>query len=95
MYVFAGSITILWSSIVVIALPGDPINAKGFNDRERFIAVARLCSNNSGVRNTHWKAAQLVEALLDVKFWLMFFIGFFTMIGNGAYSTVREPHPSD
>ena len=89
MHVVAGGVTTLWSVIVFLALSGGPIGAKGFGARERYIAVARLRTNNSGVRKTHWKKGQLVEALLDIKFWLMFFIAFFTMIGNGAYSMVH------
>jgi hypothetical protein len=33
--------------------------------------VSRLRSNNTGVRNLHWKAGQVLEALLDLKFWLI------------------------
>lgn len=44
--------------------------------------VARLRSNNSGVRNTHFKGSQIVELLLDPKFWLMFSIATLCMIAN-------------
>jgi MFS family permease len=43
--------------------------------------------NNSGVRNIHWKGSQVVEALLDVRFWLHFFIAMLLSVANGAYST--------
>ena len=45
--------------------------------------VARLRTNNSGVRNTHFKIGQIVELLMDIKFWLVFLTAFLMMIANG------------
>ncbi|KIW95440.1 uncharacterized protein Z519_04024 [Cladophialophora bantiana CBS 173.52] len=87
MYLVAGGITILWALVILTFLPADPIRARGFSSRERYIAVARLRKNNSGVRNLHWKSPQLIESLTDAKFWLSFFMAFFMMFGNGPYST--------
>ncbi|KAL0940141.1 allantoate permease [Colletotrichum truncatum] len=61
--------------------------AKGFDERERYILVSRLRSNNSGVRNTHYKMDQVGELALDIKFWLVFAIAFLCMIANGPIST--------
>jgi hypothetical protein len=83
MYYFAGSITIVWGLALYFLLPPDPVRAKGFDERERYIMVARLRSNNSGVRNTHLKGDQILELLRDAKFWLMFGIAFLCMIANG------------
>jgi hypothetical protein len=87
MYYFAGSITIVWGILLWWVLPPDPIRAKGFDERERYILVARLRTNNSGVRNTHLKGGQIIELLLDVKFWLIFSVAFLSMIANGPIST--------
>lgn len=87
MYLVAGSITLVWSFVILFFMPPDPIRAKGFNDRERYIAVARMRVNNSGVRNTHFKVAQVLELLIDEKFWIMFSIAFLMMIANGPVST--------
>ena len=64
-----------------------PLRARGFSDRERYIAVARMKENNSGVRNKHFKVAQVWESLYDVKFWLIFSIAFLMMIANGPVSS--------
>jgi hypothetical protein len=80
MYLFAGAITIIWGVIINFVLPPDPINARGFDERERYISVARMRSNNSGVRNTHFKMGQVVELLLDIKFWLIFLTAFLAMV---------------
>lgn len=87
MYLFAGSITILWGVALLWVLPPDPVRARGFDERQRYISVARLRTNNSGVRNTHLKKEQIGELLLDVKFWLVFAIAFLSMIANGPIST--------
>jgi hypothetical protein len=87
MYLVAGSITVLWAVVIFFLLPPDPIRAKGFNERERYIAVARMRQNNSGVRNTHFKIEQVRESLCDIKFWLIFSIAFLLMIANGPVSS--------
>lgn len=54
---------------------------------ERYIAVARMRSNNAGVRNTHFKIEHLWDALGDLKFWLAFSMSFLLMIANGPVSS--------
>ncbi|KAG8163035.1 hypothetical protein KVR01_007513 [Diaporthe batatas] len=76
MYYFAGGMTIVWGFTLYFVLLPDPVRAKGFEERERYIMVARLRTNNSGVRNTHFKGSQAVELATDPKFWLMFSIAF-------------------
>lgn len=87
MYLFAGSLTIVWGIALFFVLPPDPVRAKGFNDRQRYILVARLRTNNSGVRNMHLKKEQISELMTDIKFWLVFLIAFLSMIANGPIST--------
>ncbi|KAH8898870.1 MFS general substrate transporter [Thozetella sp. PMI_491] len=87
MYYFAGGLTMLWGVVLWWALPAEPIRAKALNERERYIAVARLRTNNAGVRNTHFKVSQVWELLLDIKFWLCFFVAMLSMIANGPIST--------
>lgn len=87
MYFFAGALTIVWGLALWFVLPPDPIRAKGYNDRERFIIVSRLRENNSGVRNTHYKWPQVTELLMDPKFWLTFSVAFLSMLANAPIST--------
>jgi MFS family permease len=87
MYLIAGSLTILWSIVIYFLLPADPIRAKGFSERERYIAVARMKTNNAGVRNTHFKIEQVWDAATDLKFWMAFAMSFLLMIANGPVSS--------
>ena len=89
MYLFAGSITVLWSAVVLFCLPGDPTRAKGLSERELYITVSRLQSNNSGVRNVHFKPRQVLETLMDLKFWLVLAMSILLMIANGPQSTFQ------
>lgn len=83
MYIVGGSLTICWSAVIWFFLPPDPIRAKHLSERERYIAVARMRTNNTGIRNTHFKREQLIELCLDVKFWMVFAMSFLMYITNG------------
>ncbi|KAG8159666.1 hypothetical protein KVR01_010303 [Diaporthe batatas] len=87
MFLFAGAVTIAWGLLIPFILPADPISARDLTARERYIAVARIRSNNTGVRNTHIKLAQVAETLTDLKFWLCFFFALFALITNGPTSS--------
>ncbi|KAK5941166.1 hypothetical protein PMZ80_006443 [Knufia obscura] len=87
MYLVAGAITILWAFVILFYMPPDPIRMKGLSDRERYIAVARMRVNNAGVRNTHFKKAQVWEVLVDLRFWIVFAMAFLIMIANGPVSS--------
>ncbi|KAJ4318833.1 hypothetical protein N0V84_006646 [Fusarium piperis] len=87
MFYFAGSLTIIWGILLLFVLAPDPIRAKGFDQRERYILVARLRTNNSGVRNQHYKLDQVFELAIDIKFWIVFAIALLSMIANGPIST--------
>ncbi|KIX10683.1 uncharacterized protein Z518_01767 [Rhinocladiella mackenziei CBS 650.93] len=87
MFLVAGGMTVLWSLVILFLLPAEPTHAKCLDERQKYIAVSRLQTNNTGVRNVHFKPAQIVECLLDIKFWLIFFFSFFTQIANGPVST--------
>lgn len=83
----AGALTIAWGIAVWWVLPPDPIRARSFKERERYILVARLRLNNAGVRNIHLEAGQIRELLLDLKFWTVFEIAFLSSIQNGPMSS--------
>jgi predicted MFS family arabinose efflux permease len=87
MYLVAGAITISWAFTVLFFMDSDPVHAKRLNEREKFIAISRMRSNNAGVRNTHLKKEQIVELLTDLKFWLNVTITLCMYIANGPVSS--------
>lgn len=78
--IFSAGITILWSIAIYFFLVPDPVRVKSFSYRAKYILVARLRTNNSGVRNTKWKKDQVMELLTDLKFWLAFWMGCLAMV---------------
>jgi hypothetical protein len=86
MYLLAGAVTTLWSVVIYFLLPADPVWAKGLTERERYFAVARMKTNNAGVRNTHFKTDHVWDAGTDLKFWMVFAMSFLLMIANGPVS---------
>ena len=90
MYLFAGAMTILWAFVIMFFLDAEPVHAKHLNERERYIAIARVRENNTGVRNTHFKPAQVKELLMSIKFLLAFIIAVMLTAIN-AVPTVFMP----
>ena len=87
MYLVAGSLTIIWAFVILFCMDSDPIRARHLNEREKYIAVSRMRSNNAGVRNTHMKKDQVIELFLDVKFWLNVIMALCLYIANGPLSS--------
>lgn len=87
MFIVAGCITTLWSFYIFFVMEPDPVHARRLNEREKFIAISRLRSNNSGVRNTHFKRAQLLEFFGSIHFWLMFFMSVTLNVSNAVPTT--------
>ncbi|TPX10390.1 uncharacterized protein E0L32_008609 [Thyridium curvatum] len=71
MFIFFGVFTVCFGLALWYLLPDSPVTARWLNDRERLIAVERLKSNNTGVKNTHHKWPQVKEALGDLKVWML------------------------
>ena len=76
-YIFAGSLTILWSFIVLLVLPDSPTNPGKFfrSPEERRLLHERLESNMTGKDQTGFKWGQVREAVGDVKIWLFLCMG--------------------
>lgn len=69
-YLLAGVLTILFG-LWCFAVPNSPVSAWFLTPEERIIAVERLRKGQTGVRCQKIKKSQLLEALLDVKVWLV------------------------
>lgn len=63
-------------------LPDSPVTAGFLTDRERLIAIERLKDNKTGVKNTHHKKTQVIEAVCDPKVWMLALAIFFHNMTN-------------
>ncbi|KAK7752826.1 hypothetical protein SLS62_005168 [Diatrype stigma] len=84
-YVFAGALTFLFG-LCCFAVPSSPVSAWFLSEEERFAAVERLRRGQTGVRCSQFKPAQLREAVLDVKIWLIAVMMASAYTVNGAVS---------
>lgn len=79
-----GAITFAWGFAILLYLPDGPHNAKMFTDYERVVAVWRVSKNRTGVKDPKIHPAQIREALLDPKTWLLMVTGACYGILNGG-----------
>lgn len=89
MYAKLGVITVCFGSTLWWILPDSPHTAKFLSERERVIAVERLKSNKTGVKNVHHKQYQVFEALKDFKVWMLVAAIFFHNMTNSLQTNVR------
>jgi ACS family allantoate permease-like MFS transporter len=85
-----GAITTGWGVVLVFLLPGSPLDAKFLTEHERALAVNRVKANNTGIENRRFKMKQFVEAMLDLKTWLLFLFAVTSNSPNGGLTTVSE-----
>ncbi|KAJ5950077.1 hypothetical protein N7454_001661 [Penicillium verhagenii] len=87
MFLIFGLITVVFGISLWWILPDSPLTVTWLNDRERLIAVERLKSNKTGVKNSHHKHEQVMEAILDPKIWLLALAIFFHNMTNSLQTT--------
>ncbi|CAK7235589.1 hypothetical protein SBRCBS47491_009347 [Sporothrix bragantina] len=68
-------------------LPDTPAHARFLTERERVIAIERLQGNMTGIKNRHHKKEQIVEALTDIRIWLLVLCWFLHNLTGPLQST--------
>lgn len=89
MFLVFGALTVAWSTAIYILLPDTQANANFLSEEDRAKAVQRVQDNLTGIKNSTWKKYQMIEALLDIKVWLLVTIQMATMIPNGLSGVSR------
>lgn len=76
MYLFAGSLTILWGGVIFFLLPDSPSSpGRFFTADERVLLLQRAKRNQTGLDRKPFRLSQVKEAGKDVKIWLFFLMG--------------------
>jgi hypothetical protein len=57
--------------MAIFLLPDLPMNAKFLSPEDRIKSIERAQGNMTGIKSNTWKPKQLIEALFDVKRWLL------------------------
>ncbi|KAI1100536.1 MFS general substrate transporter [Jackrogersella minutella] len=84
LYLLTGSINVLYSIFLLFFLPDSPMNAFFLTPEQRYHATQRLAANRTGIANKVWKWDQALEAILDVKVWLIVLFNIIINIPNGG-----------
>lgn len=67
------------------------MNAKFLSPEDRIKAIERVQENMTGIKSNTWKPKQSIEALLDIKVWLLVLIQLSAQIANGGITSVGLP----
>lgn len=65
-------------------LPDTPMKAFFLTEEERYHAVTRLASNKTGIVSKTWKWHQAIEAVTDIKTWILFLFNISINVPNGG-----------
>jgi MFS family permease len=75
MFIVCGAMTAAIGVVFFFAMPSDPAGAWFLNKREKEVIAARMARAHEGGDHTNFSMAQLSEALLDYKVFLIFCFG--------------------
>ncbi|EMC93750.1 hypothetical protein BAUCODRAFT_567318 [Baudoinia panamericana UAMH 10762] len=85
-FLVIGLMNFVWSIVFLLFMPDNATNAWFLNHKQKVVAVDRISGNMVGVKTKQYKPKQVVEALLDVKVWILVLIGMATGVINGGVS---------
>lgn len=85
-FLIIGAACASWGIYIMIFVPDSPMDAKFLSERQKKILVLKLQENQTGISSNVFKRHQFIEAIIDIKIWLFFFIGMFANVPNGGFS---------
>lgn len=86
-FIICGVITIFLGLLFLFIVPDTPLKAWFLTDNEKKLIIKRLRQNQQGVGNHHFKPYQFIEALTDIRTWIMFINSVALNIPNGGIGT--------
>ncbi|SCU82851.1 LADA_0C08306g1_1 [Lachancea dasiensis] len=84
LFIITGLITIVVGVAIFFHIPDDPSKAWFLSEREKFMVIERIRSNQQGFGNHNIKWYQVKEAFTDVRTWLYFAFSVGSNIPNGG-----------
>lgn len=86
-YILLGGLAVLVGISVLIWLPDSPVHARLLTREERIAALERVRNDQGGTANHRWKKDQIIEAVTDVRTWLIMLTTIMTTIPQGALNS--------
>ncbi|OSC99141.1 MFS general substrate transporter [Trametes coccinea BRFM310] len=83
-YLMLGALAIATGAAVLLWMPDSPASAHFLTTEERIAAIERIRDGQCGTENKRLKKEQVLEALLDIRTWLIVLATLLTNIPNGG-----------
>ncbi|KAK3301752.1 major facilitator superfamily domain-containing protein [Chaetomium strumarium] len=87
MFVVLGAITVAVGGAIVLFLPDTPMKAKWLSDNEKVALLRHVSVNQTGIENRKFRAAEIVEALVDPQIWLLLLSVVLLSVSSGVVTT--------
>jgi MFS family permease len=87
LFIIFGAVTAIWGVVMLILLPDSPANVIWLNPRQREVAIHRVITNQTGVKNNQFKVSQMIEAFRDPKTGLLVLYIFCVNLANGGLTS--------
>ncbi|KAJ5602277.1 hypothetical protein N7510_011811 [Penicillium lagena] len=86
LFLLFGVITIVIGILTFLFLPDNPMKSR-LRREEKIHIIERVRENQTGIENKKFKWTQFIEAVTDIKTWLLSLIVITTNVPNGAVSS--------
>lgn len=87
MYIVLGLVSFVYSLALFFFIPSESTKAKFLSNSEKATLWAHIRANQTGIRDTHFKAKQIFEAVTSIPYWLIIIIVIMQTISSGVTST--------
>ncbi|KAK6465468.1 allantoate permease [Scheffersomyces coipomensis] len=85
-FLVIGLLNFIWSFIFIWLCPDSPDKAKFLTEEERAGLVKEVATNNQGIKDSHFKRYQVLEAFSDLGVWMIGLVGLASGVINGGVS---------
>ncbi|KAL1954074.1 hypothetical protein VTO42DRAFT_1762 [Malbranchea cinnamomea] len=87
MFIVLGVVTMIIGVATGLFVPDTPMQAKFLTEEEKVSLLNHVSVNRTGIRNTKFKPAQVIEALLDPQVWLLTLMVMLQSVSSGVVTT--------
>ncbi|OAL71791.1 MFS transporter [Trichophyton violaceum] len=87
MFVVLGAVTCVAGIATYFIIPDSPMKARFLTEKEKAALLKHVSCNQTGVINTSFKMAHIIETLLDVQIWFMTIITTLISVSSGVVTT--------
>ncbi|OBT67457.1 hypothetical protein VE03_03041 [Pseudogymnoascus sp. 23342-1-I1] len=84
LFLIFGGLTLVWAIFGWFLIPNSPVGAWFLEEEDQYKAIERVKDNLTGIKNSHIKLDQVLEAFKDPKVWLLAAIQLTQNVPNGA-----------